>query len=101
MEAYQKNELKPSGVEWIGDVPKHWEATRIKNLLESENNGIWGNEPQEDENDVFCVRVADFDRDFDCLSTENNTKRNISPNDYMRRELCVAIFLSKNREEVK
>jgi type I restriction enzyme S subunit len=25
--------LKPSGVEWLGDVPEHWEVTRLKNLL--------------------------------------------------------------------
>ena len=25
-------EMKPSGVEWIGDVPKHWEIRKIKTL---------------------------------------------------------------------
>ena len=25
--------LKPSGFEWLGDVPEHWEIMRIKNLL--------------------------------------------------------------------
>ena len=25
--------LKPSGVEWIGDIPEHWEVTRIGRLL--------------------------------------------------------------------
>ena len=24
--------LKPSGVEWLGDVPEHWEVTRLKNV---------------------------------------------------------------------
>ena len=24
---------KPSGVEWLGDVPEHWEVTRLKNLF--------------------------------------------------------------------
>ena len=24
---------KPSGVEWLGDVPEHWEMTRLKNLF--------------------------------------------------------------------
>ncbi len=23
---------KPSGVEWLGDVPTHWEVTRLKNV---------------------------------------------------------------------
>jgi type I restriction enzyme S subunit len=25
--------LKPSGIEWLGDVPKHWEVSRIANLF--------------------------------------------------------------------
>jgi len=24
--------LKPSGVEWLGDIPQHWEVTRLKNV---------------------------------------------------------------------
>ena len=25
--------LKPSGVEWIGDIPKHWEAIKLRNIF--------------------------------------------------------------------
>lgn len=25
--------LKPSGVEWIGDIPEHWEATKLKRVV--------------------------------------------------------------------
>ena len=31
--------MKPSGVEWIGDVPTHWEVKRIKHVVE-ERGGI-------------------------------------------------------------
>ena len=24
---------KPSGVEWLGDIPEHWEATKVKNVF--------------------------------------------------------------------
>lgn len=27
------SEYKDSGVKWIGDIPKHWEVTRGKNIL--------------------------------------------------------------------
>lgn len=27
--------MKPSGISWIGDIPKHWEILRNKNLFES------------------------------------------------------------------
>ena len=34
--------LKPSGVEWVGDVPEHWEMRRVKTLfrLRIEKSGI-------------------------------------------------------------
>ena len=30
--------LKPSGMEWLGDVPEHWEVSRIKNEVYSLNH---------------------------------------------------------------
>ncbi|MGR6806577.1 restriction endonuclease subunit S [Sphaerotilus natans] len=30
---------KPSGVEWLGDVPRHWDVTRLKFLLSSMGSG--------------------------------------------------------------
>jgi type I restriction enzyme S subunit len=55
-------EYKDSGVEWLGHVPAHWGVDRLKASIASARNGIWGEEPQGDENDIACVRVADFDR---------------------------------------
>lgn len=26
--------LKPSGIDWLGDIPEHWEITRNKNIME-------------------------------------------------------------------
>jgi len=31
--------LKPSGIEWLGDVPAHWEVKRIKHLVRSLEQG--------------------------------------------------------------
>ena len=28
----EQNELKPSGVEWLGDIPKDWQQKKIKYL---------------------------------------------------------------------
>ena len=33
---------KPSGVEWLGDVPEHWEVTRLKVQLSRNDSGVWG-----------------------------------------------------------
>ncbi len=38
--------LKPSGVPWLGDIPQHWNAIRIKYLLrEVDDRSNTGNEP--------------------------------------------------------
>lgn len=52
---------KDSGVEWLGEVPAHWKVDRLKWTVDGCINGIWGDEP-DGENDVVCIRVADFDR---------------------------------------
>ena len=53
--------LKPSGVEWLGDVPAHWEVRRLRDSIVECVNGVWGSDPN-DIHDLPCVRVADFDR---------------------------------------
>ena len=38
--------LKPSGIPWLGEIPAHWEVTRIKYLLrEVDNRSQTGKEP--------------------------------------------------------
>lgn len=32
--------LKPSGVEWLGDVPEHWEVRRLRTLAEVRVSGV-------------------------------------------------------------
>jgi len=55
-------EYKDSEVVWLGDVPVDWRVDRLKASIISCRNGIWGDEPTGDGNDIECVRVADFDR---------------------------------------
>jgi type I restriction enzyme S subunit len=39
-------EMKPTGLPWLGDVPRHWEVRRIKTLLkEVDNRSESGEEP--------------------------------------------------------
>lgn len=43
LQKYDK--YKPSGVEWLGEIPQHWEVTRIKNLFKEINErSMNGNE---------------------------------------------------------
>lgn len=86
MKAYQ--ECKDSGVEWIGNIPTHWTTTRIKSVVESIINGVWGDDPQEDENDIICVRVADFDMQVLGVGKDKLTTRNIPENQQGERLLA-------------
>lgn len=72
---------KDSGVDWIGKVPENWGIDRMKWALATPKNGIWGNEEQGDENDIACVRVADFDRQQLRALLREPTIRNITARD--------------------
>ena len=48
---------RDSGVEWLGEVPEHWEVARLKWSTSGTVNGVWGDEP-DGENDIACVRVG-------------------------------------------
>lgn len=71
-------EYKDSGGEWLGRVPAHWRVQRLKNSIVSCKNGIWGAEPNGDEGDIECVRVADFDRTRLLVNAEVPTLRSVS-----------------------
>lgn len=69
--------MKDSGVEWLGDVPAHWNIMPIKSAIASWRNGKWGNDLNQDQSDnLVCVRVADFDRTKGIVKTEKLTLRN-------------------------
>lgn len=54
-------EMKNSGVEWIGEIPKEWYLIRMKSCIASHNSGSWGKDPMGKNGDVVCLRIADFD----------------------------------------
>ena len=79
---------RDSGVEWIGQVPEHWEVKRLKFTVASCKNGVWGDEPVgNDEEDIPCVRVADFDRVQLRVVLNNPTMRKVTDNERQGRIL--------------
>ena len=79
---------KDSGVQWLGEVPGHWEVDRLKRSTLSAKNGIWGDEAQQDENDIPCVRVADFDRQGLRVELSDPTIRNVVEKERVGRVLA-------------
>lgn len=52
---------KDSGIKWIGEIPKEWNTITLKRVFSNRDGGAWGEEPQNNENDRICIRIADFD----------------------------------------
>jgi type I restriction enzyme S subunit len=60
--------LKPSGIEWLGDVPEHWEVSAIKRYAEKITDGA--HVSPETENGVFHF-VSTKDVGADSIDFEN------------------------------
>jgi type I restriction enzyme S subunit len=74
--------MKPSGVEWLGEVPEHWEVKRLKRILLRNDGGVWGADPV-DEADPIVLR-----------STEQTVDGNWNIQDPARRRLSRDEFVS-------
>lgn len=73
----QKVKLKSSGIEWLGDIPTHWEIRRLKECLIGKLK-YGANESGEEYNPTWYryIRITDFSLDGK-LSEEN--KLSLSP----------------------
>ncbi|NLZ54518.1 MAG: restriction endonuclease subunit S [Thermoanaerobacteraceae bacterium] len=52
-------EMKDSGIEWIGEVPKHWEVFRLRYLFRF-NNGLTITRSDLKESGVSCINYGDI-----------------------------------------
>ena len=48
--------LKPSGVEWLGDIPEHWEVRRLRNI----GRMLVSNVDKHTKEDEPCVRLCNY-----------------------------------------
>jgi len=87
MSKYQTyKEYKDSGVEWLGEIPRHWDLYSLKRSIDRCTNGFWGGEP-EGKNDLCVLRVADFNRDNFTVNEGKLTLRSILPKEAESRLL--------------
>lgn len=72
--------MKDSGVEWIGEIPAHWDLVRLKSLIEARDGGAWGEEAAGRDGDMICLRIADFDYQRYCFKSHGElTVRHYKP----------------------
>ncbi|TDM05047.1 MAG: restriction endonuclease subunit S [Ideonella sp. MAG2] len=79
-------EYKVTGCDWFPRIPAHWQIDRAKWSVSSCQNGVWGSEPEGDD-DLVCIRVADFDRQSLRISTKKLTQRSIAEKERRNRLL--------------
>jgi type I restriction enzyme S subunit len=65
-----------------------WHRVRLRFLVERPVSGVWGKEPGEDEVDVACLRVADFDRWEGVARRAEPTMRSISHSELSNSRLA-------------
>lgn len=56
-------EMKDSGVDWIGEIPKHWEVKRFRNIF-SLGKGLTITKENLQEHGVFCVNYGEIHSKF-------------------------------------
>lgn len=54
--------LKPSGIDWLGDVPEHWEVTRLRNIASRITSGSRGWSDYASNNGPIFLRVGNLTR---------------------------------------
>ena len=59
MSAYRPYpKYKPSGVEWLGEVPEHWKVAPFKWQIDRNDGGVWGDDP-DGTNDTIVLRSTE------------------------------------------
>ena len=46
---------RDSGVEWLGEVPEHWDVRPLKSVLARNDGGVWGVDPEGDEGTIVFM----------------------------------------------
>lgn len=72
----QYNTYKYSGVEWLGEIPTHWDVKRLKSVIKEHFSGLWGEDAKQNDYDRLCIRIADFDFERQSVSPSASTMRN-------------------------
>jgi len=91
--------LKPSGIEWLGEVPEHWDVSRLGACIKTNRTGVWGSDPSDrnQPDQLICVRVADFDMEQLAVGISKLTVRAVTQSERSGRLLCSGdILLEKS-----
>lgn len=93
--------MKDTCVEWLGEIPEHWDIVRLKWCLELNDGGIWGDDLKDDDEGITVLRSTEINFDGS-WSITNPAKRKISNNnlnEYLLKEGDLLITKSSGSEK--
>ncbi|MGC4010010.1 MAG: hypothetical protein QM805_14140, partial [Pseudomonas sp.] len=85
------SEYKDSGASWLGTVPRHWKVQRFKWLIERNDGGVWGDDP-DGIDDTIVLRSTEQTADGR-WQIEDPAKRKLTPKDRLSALLEVGDLL--------
>ncbi|MGX9366627.1 restriction endonuclease subunit S [Desulfoplanes sp. PS50] len=93
-----KVKFKPSGVEWIGDIPEHWEARRLRTLAAVRASGVDKN-TNEDEVPVMLCNYVDVYKNDRITAAIDFMKATATPEEIRAFELKAGdVIITKDSE---
>lgn len=84
MKKYQS--YKPSGVEWIGDIPENWDCGKMKYVLSNNDGGVWGSDVENEEEGNIVIRSTEITIDGN-WDFSNPLKRILTENEISKSKL--------------
>lgn len=93
-----KVNFKPSGVEWIGDIPEHWDARRLRTLAAVRASGVDKN-TNEDEVPVMLCNYVDVYKNDRITAAIDFMKATATPEEIRAFELKAGdVIITKDSE---
>ncbi|HEC02556.1 MAG TPA: restriction endonuclease subunit S [Phycisphaerales bacterium] len=90
--------LKPSGVEWLGNIPEHWEARRLRTLAAVRASGVDKN-TNEDEVPVMLCNYVDVYKNDRITAAIDFMKATATPEEVRAFELKAGdVIITKDSE---
>jgi type I restriction enzyme S subunit len=78
--------MKDSGIEWIGEIPEHWEIKKLKYLLAKNDSGVWGKEPKNIVGERV-LRSTEIGVNGELVNMESAVRRHLSDREKMKAQL--------------
>ena len=77
-------EYRDSGIEWLGEIPAHWEVARTKFLLSKNDSGVWGSDSEH--SGIVVLRSTEQTIDGHWVISEP-ARRQLTESEYLNSRL--------------